>query len=244
MSAATASIDRFTPGLRPDRPVWGYQNWRRLLFLHWAVPALALRRLVPSSFELDLHEGVAYVGVVPFVMEGVRPRVAPPATAFNFLETNSRTYVVKDGVPGVYFFSLEAASRLAVEVARLLFALPYHHASMRLEGGPDRTRYQSRRSGSGALFDVDYSVGDALGPSLLGSLEHFLIERYWLFTEREGQPYMGQVHHAPYPVHRAHVRGVRDELVQAAGLPAPQGPPAFAHYSPGVDVEVFALQPA
>ena len=243
MSAPAANIDRLAPGLRPDRLAWGYQNWRRLLFLHWAVPVAALRRLVPRSFELDLYDGVAYVGVVPFVMEGVRPRLAPPATAMNFLETNVRTYVVKDGVPGVYFFSLEAASRLAVEVARLMFALPYHYASMRLEGGAESTRYQSRRSGSGALFNVHCSVGEALGPSLLGSIEHFLIERYWLFTEREGTPCKGQVHHAPYPVHHAHVVGVRDQLVQAAGLPAPQGPPAFAHYSPGVDVEVFALQP-
>lgn len=237
-------IDRIAPSLRPDRPVWGYQRWRRLLFLHWAVPVGELRRLVPASFELDLHDGVAYVGIVPFVMEGVRPALAPPAAALDFLETNLRTYVVKDGVPGVYFFSLEAASRLAVAVAQLLFALPYHYAEMRLEGGPEATRYRSRRARTGALFDVHYAVGEALGPSLLGTLEHFLIERYWLFTEREGQPFKGQVHHAAYPVHRASVVGVKDELAQAAGLPALVGPPAFAHYSPGVDVEVFALEPA
>jgi len=123
-----APIDRLAPARRPQRPVWGWQSWRQLLFMHWPVELQALRDAVPSSFELDLHEGVAYVGVVPFAMQGVRPRFVPQAAALDFLETNVRTYVLRDGEPGVYFFSLEAASRLAVGAARAAFALPYHHA--------------------------------------------------------------------------------------------------------------------
>lgn len=239
-----SQIDRIAPTKRPELPVWGYQRWRQLLFLHWPVPVELLRRAVPASFELDLYEGVAYVGVVPFAMQGVRPRVLPELLALDFLETNVRTYVVRRGEPGVYFFSLEAASRLAVATARAAFALPYFHAAMTLEVADGTVRYTTRRTAGGASHQVDYRVGEALGPSLPGTLEHFLLERYLLFTERRGTALRGQVHHAPYPAHRAQVLSVKDELVAAAGLPAVAGPPKFAHYSPGVDVEVFALERA
>ena len=110
-------IDRTGPTLRPNRPVRGYQKWRSLLFLHWPVPLETLRPLVPKSLEIDLYDGVAWVGVVPFAMFGVRSRWWPPYQAFDFLETNVRTYVHHQGQPGVYFFSLDAASALAVWAA-------------------------------------------------------------------------------------------------------------------------------
>src|SRR6185436_9693580 len=104
-------IDRAHPE-RPAGKNGGEQRWRQLLFLHWTVPADAMRARVPAGLELDLWEGRAFVGVVPFAMLGVRPSWLPRFAALDFLETNVRTYVVRDGVPGVYFFSLEAASRL------------------------------------------------------------------------------------------------------------------------------------
>ena len=125
-------IDRVSPTHRPSGPARGYQQWRSLLFLHWPVPINVLRLLVPAELELDLLDGVAYVGVVPFVMQGVRPRWWPQRGAFEFLETNVRTYVHHQGRPGVYFFSLDAASRLAVWAARRFWGLPYFHAEMRM----------------------------------------------------------------------------------------------------------------
>src|SRR4051812_19949538 len=116
-------IDRVRPAQRPGRAVWGWQRWRHLLFMHWPVPVDTMRAVVPRSFDLDLHDGTAYVGVVPFAMEGVRPRISPEFAALDFLETNVRTYVVRNGEPGVYFLSLEAGSRLAVATARAAFAL-------------------------------------------------------------------------------------------------------------------------
>lgn len=224
--------------------MWGWQRWRKLLFMHWPVPVDVMRAVVPRSFDLDLHEGVAYVGVVPFAMEGVRPRLLPELAALEFFETNVRTYVVRKGEPGVYFFSLEAASRLAVAAARAAFSLPYHHARMEMRESGGSTHYVTTRTATDVRHEVRYRVGESLGPSRPGTLEHFLLERYLLFTERKGNPRKGQVHHVPYPAHRVDVMEVTDQLVAAAGLPPVAGLPLHAHYSPGVDVEVFALEPA
>jgi len=236
-------IDRIAPTRRPARPVWGWQNWRKLLFMHWAVPVGVMRRAVPAGLELDLHAGVAYVGVVPFAMEGVRPRGMPKFGALNFLETNVRTYVVRNGEPGVYFFSLEAASRLAVSAARAGFALPYHYAAMQMHQTHNEVHYLTTRARSGVRHEVRYRIGGAIEPSKPGTLQHFLIERYLLFSERRGALRKGQVHHVPYPLHDAQVIAVHDELVAAAGLPPVCNAPLYTHYSPGVDVEVFALEP-
>lgn len=212
--------------------------------MHWPVPVTVMRALLPKSFELDLHEGSAHVGVVPFAMEGVRPRLSPPFAALDFLETNVRTYVVRGGEPGVYFFSLEAASRLAVAVGRAAFSLPYHHARMQMSETGGVTRYGTTRRNGGVQHEVRYRVGDSLGPSQPGTLQHFLLERYVLFTERNSIPFRAQVHHTPYPVHAAEVIDVNDQLVAATGLPAVIGFPMHVHYSSGVDVEVFALERA
>ena len=120
-------IDRITPTLRPSGLVVGHQRWRDLLFLHWPIPVAILRPLIPRQLEIDTYDGVAYIGLVPFWMTGVRPNWAPAQSAFSFLETNVRTYVYSEGCngrdPGVYFFSLEAASAIAVAVARQVLGL-------------------------------------------------------------------------------------------------------------------------
>ncbi len=239
----TSSIDRVAPTRRPEGKSAGSQNWRELLFVHWAVPVERLRPLIPEALELDLHEGVAWVGAVPFVMEDVRPWWLPGAMAFNFLETNLRAYVVHKGEPGVFFFSLEAASWLAVRAARTGWGLPYHHAAMRLTHEDGVAHYRTERRGApSALLDVRYKLGEVLGPSAPGTLEHFLLERYLLFVERGGRILRGQIHHTPYPAQRAEVISISEGLFEAAGLPSTQGPPALVHYASGVDVEVFALR--
>lgn len=236
-------IDRIAPTRRPSGGARGYQRWRDLLFLHWPVPVDALRGVVPAALDLDLWDGVAYVGVVPFAMYGVRPRWTPEALAFDFLETNVRTYVHVGGRdPGVFFLSLDAASRIAVAAARTFWGLPYFFATMQLERDGDEIRYQlERRSGTRPRFSARYALGELVGASEPGSLEHFLVERYFLHLERDGAIWSGQVHHPPYPVQRARVAECSDELVAASGLPAVSGPPALVHYAAGVDVEVFDI---
>jgi hypothetical protein len=238
------TIDRIAPTRRPADQVKGYQRWRDLLFLHWIVPEQALRALVPPALEIDTYDGNAYVGLVPFMMLGVRPAWLPECLGFDFLETNVRTYVHVGGRdPGVYFFSLEAASWLAVRAARLGWGLPYYHARMRMQRADGCIAYESRRrSGTGPRLAVRYRIGRELGASEPGTLEHFLFERYLLHVTAGSSLRTGQVHHLPYPVWTAEVEECSDELIAASGLPAPAEPPALCHYSPGVDVEIFALR--
>ena len=236
------SIDRIAPTRRPLDRLAGYQQWRSLLFLHWPMPVDLLRRLVPAALTLDLYEGTAYVGVVPFAMQAVRPWWISPRLALRFLETNVRTYVLYRDRPGVYFFSLDASSRLAVAGARTGWGLPYHFARMSLVRSENEFTSFTQRRSNGAVHHARYRVGEALGASEPGTLQHFLLERYLLFVQRGGRIFTGQVHHTPYPVQSVEVLAVQEELIAAAGFPAVQGPPALAHYSPGVDVEIFPLR--
>jgi uncharacterized protein YqjF (DUF2071 family) len=234
-------IDRIGPTRRPaGRPV-GYQDWRSLLFLHWPVPVETLWPLVPAPLSLDLHEGVAYVGLIPFAVERARPAPVPARLGLDFLETNVRTYVHVGGRdPGVYFFTLDAGSRLAVIGARLSLGLPYVRARMAMRWRDGVVEYGMQRlSGERPRLEVRYRVGEYLGASPLGTLEHFLIERYLLHVRRGPSLWTVRVHHRPYPVQRAEVLDLRDELLAADGLPAPVGPPPLVHYASGVDVEVF-----
>lgn len=238
------NMDRVAPSRRPEGPNAGTQRWRDLLFIHWPVPLELVRPLIPERLSLDTHDGVLYVGIVPFAMFEVSPSWLPGALSFDFLETNLRTYVHLDGEePGVWFFSLEAASWLAVQAARVGFGLPYHHAAMMSRKEGSETIYESvRRTGNNPRFFARYKVGEYLGPSQPGTLEHFLLERYHLYAVHEGKLKRGTVNHVPYPAHRATVLEVHDELMVAAGLPQPEGLPPLQHFAPGVDVEVFALR--
>ena len=253
-----APVDRIAPTRRPAGSPIGFQNWSELLFLHREVPVQAVAATLPAGLEPDLHEGKAYVGVVPFRMSGVRPWWAPQAVAFNFLETNVRTYVLCNGEPGVYFYSLEANSPVAVFAARTFWGLPYFNAQMNSVVENGTTRYVSvrkRRSKADRRtndlteirdglprLEVRYRSSDAsLPPSVEGSLDRFLIERYYLFVRRGRAIYRGQVHHVPYPLREVRVESVEDSLADAAGFPSPQPPFTLFHYSPGVQVELFPL---
>jgi uncharacterized protein YqjF (DUF2071 family) len=228
---------------RPDGKPAGWQNWRDLLFVHWVVPADALRALVPPQLELDLWEGRAYVGVVPFVMRDIRPSWLPGFMALDFLETNVRTYVRYRDRPGVYFFSLEASSLLAVKAARWGWGLPYFHARMAIERDDATIAFTTqRRDREAPHHRVRYRPGRMLGASQPGTLAYFLLERYLLFSIRRGAVYEGQVCHVPYPAQEVEVLELSDELVAAAGL-SPGKAHDVAHYASGVDVEVFGPWP-
>ncbi len=118
------TIDRIRPTRAPNETPSGEQNWRELFFLHWSYAPEAIAPHLPSGMTLDLWEGRALVGVVPFLMRDVRPSWLPRALAMDFLETNLRTYVIVNDEPGVFFFSLEASAWLAVRAARTGWGLP------------------------------------------------------------------------------------------------------------------------
>jgi uncharacterized protein len=246
-------IDRIAPTLRPlERPVMR-QNWRDLLFVHWPIACESLRPLIPAPLELDLFEGTAYVGLIPFTMTGVRP-IGLPAVAglSSFHETNVRTYVHVDGRdPGVWFFNLEAANSIAVRLARRLFHLPYHYARMFLEheartctDQATSILYAGTRRWPGPLpasYSVRATPAGPGHPATQGTLAHFLVERYILFTYRNGRLHQGRVHHTPYPLESAKILSLDETLLAAAGITRPDTTP-LAHFSTGVNVEIFPLR--
>jgi uncharacterized protein YqjF (DUF2071 family) len=221
------------------RPV-GRQQWRDLLFVHWEVPEAALRALIPRELALDLFEGRGYVTVIPFRISESRPAGFPRALVTRLLEINVRTYVrAPDGEAGIYFFSLDASSVLAVAAARLLYGLPYYPAAISMARQGPRVLYRSRRRvGGRARLEAAYVPGAARPPVPPATLDHFLIERYSLYVRRGGAMYRTRVCHQPYPLRSVQVDQMDETLLVAAGLPAP-GVPACCHFSPGVDVEIY-----
>lgn len=239
-------IDRISPTLRPKGRASGFQRWRELLFLHWEVPAEALAALLPTDLTVDTFEGKAYVGIVPFTMRDVSPRWSPSVPGIsNFHELNVRTYVHYKGKnPGVWFFSLDAAGTIAVTIARMGWTLPYFRAWMNLDKTGITNEYSSTRLFPGprpAKFRAKYEIGEPIGPAKPGTLEHFLAERYVLYTQRETGLYIGRVHHSPYPLRNVKLESWDECMLAAAGLPRSNDEP-MAWYSEGVDVDVFALE--
>jgi uncharacterized protein YqjF (DUF2071 family) len=252
-SSAMVEIDRVSPTRRPLRRAIVRQKWRELLFVHWPVPPEVVRPRVPPELELDLFEGSAYLGLVPFTMAGVRPVGLPPIRGLSrFHEINLRTYVrVGNRDPGVWFFSLDAASSWAVRFARAFFHLPYHRAQMFLErelaGSTDlsTTRlYAGVRHWPGPL-PASYAIRAAptgvIQTAQTGTLEHFLVERYILYTLWRGCLYEGRVYHTPYPLQTGEILSLDETLLTASGFRRPTSAP-LVHFATGVDVEVFALR--
>ena len=235
-------IDRIAPTQRPDLPIAGWQGWRSLLFIHWPVDIATLREQVPADLELDLLDGKAYVGIVPFVMQDVRPGWLPKSLSLNLLETKLRTYVIYRGKPGVYFFSLDANSWLAVQAARWGWGLPYHHARLDLEQRDEAYHYQLRRRRSNVELQVRYQPTTMLGASRVDSAEHFLLERYLLFVRRGRHLFMGQVHHSPYPAQAVEIHSLRENMLANRQFRPLVQEPSFSHYASGVDVEIFPLR--
>src|SRR5512140_2821651 len=164
------------------------QTWSDLLFAHWPVEVAQLRPLVPSLLPIDLFEGSAWVSITPFRVSQIRARFLPPIPPFSsFHELNVRTYVKIENKPGVFFFSLDASSLAAVMGARAMYRLPYYHARIEANAAGNEVRYRARRlAGADAEFEARYmAVGEA-HTAQPGTLEHFLAERYCLYTESGG----------------------------------------------------------
>lgn len=227
-----------------DRPWLIFQSWQDLLFAHWPIPASQMAKLLPPGLRLDTYAGEAWVTVVPFRMAGVRPRSLPAAPWLSsFPELNVRTYVksgsAEESRPGVFFFSLDAASPLAVALARRLYHLPYFRAQMSCRSKDDEIHYHSRRAHRGAAEADLRAVYRPTGPvyqAVPDSLEQWLIERYCLYSvDRSGRVYRGEVHHAPWPLQPAEAEFERNWVAQAHGVFLPDTAPLL-HFSRQLDV--------
>jgi uncharacterized protein len=218
-------------------------RWRDLLFAHWAVNAQVLRPLVPAGLEIDTFEGRAYVGIVPFLMEDVAPRGVPGITRVSvFPEVNVRTYVRHEGAEGVWFLSLDASNRLAVEGARRGFHLPYFHASMSIERDGNDVRFRSERRdrrGRPASLDVSYRPTGPAEVATPGSLEEWLTARYRLFAvDGRGRLTRTEIRHALWRLRGADAEFRAETLAAAHGLRLPDEPPHLL-FSERLDVRAW-----
>src|SRR5688572_10038498 len=230
------------PMTQPAGPWVMVQRWHHLLFAHWRCPIAELRRLVPEPLEIDIYDGSAWVGVVPFYMSGVRMRLSPPVpTVHAFEELNVRTYVTLDGRPGVWFFSLDCASSLAVLGARVGVYLPYYRASMAMVRDGDLTTFQSQRwsmVGAPASFAAVYQpVGEAFTPAP-ATLEHFLTERYCLYSSAGQRIWRGDIVHPRWNLQGAEAVIERNSMIAAAGIGSLGNTPLL-HFSAFQDVRFW-----
>jgi uncharacterized protein YqjF (DUF2071 family) len=220
------------PWPMPAAPWLMTQTWHDLLFAHWPVAQDRLRELVPAAFTLDLFDGRAWLGVVPFRMSNVAPRFVPSLPWISaFPELNVRTYVRVGDKPGVFFFSLDAGSAAAVGAARALLNLPYFAADMtvNIDGGIAYT--SRRRSSPAAEFRGAYGGNGRPRPPEPGTLEHFLTERYCLYAvDHFARPYRLEIHHGPWALEPAEADIQVNTMAAAAGIPLPSHAPLL-HFS-------------
>jgi uncharacterized protein len=228
----------------PNKPWALAMRWRDLAFLHWPVDADLVQPLVPQPLDLEVFEGQAWVGITPFRMTGVRPRWVPSLPYLSaFPELNVRTYVTAGGKPGVWFFSLDAGSRVAVRVARWAFGLPYYAAHMSLEAMNGQIEYDSIRAHPGApaaIFRGRYGPTGEPGRSRPGTLEHWLTERYCLYADRKGAIHRAEIHHPPWPLQPGGAELHSNTMARAAGI---ELPPRAPHVTFARRLDVVAWMP-
>jgi uncharacterized protein YqjF (DUF2071 family) len=220
------------PWPMPETPWIMTQSWHDLLFAHWPVGADALRRSMPPGLELDLYEGQAWLGIVPFHMTNVAPRGVPALPWVSaFPELNVRTYVRVGARPGVYFF------------ARTMFNLPYYSAAMVVETDEAGVRYTSRRAASDegrAEFAGRYRPVGPVYAAEPGSLDYFLTERYCLYTVTNAFELRRlEIHHPPWPLQAAEATIEANTMADAAGIRLPSMAPVL-HFAKRQDMVAWA----
>ena len=222
------------------------QNWKKLTFMHWSVDPEVMRRHLPEDLDLDLHDGKAYVGCIPFVMEKVRPAGLPSVPGIStFGEFNIRTYVIKDGIPGVFFLTLDAQSRVTCFYAHRKYGLAYRHAKASVKGTLEAGyAWSSTRTKGGVGLEGSAVKTSEVRQAEHGSLEYFLFERYSLYTSHKRRLHHGYTHHMKWWYADATANVVRNTLVESYDLGIEDATqPEFVHISEGVEVATWHLLP-
>ena len=232
------------PWKMPDRRWAWRQSWCDLLFAHWPIPITVIREAIPEQLEIDTYDGLAWIGIVPFRMRDVMLRGLPSMPGISaFEELNVRTYVTVEGKPGVWFFSLDAANRLAVWAARRFFHLPYFYADMALKNTGAEVCYRStRRSPGKECFDAKYRPTGSEYLAKFGSLEHWLTERYCLYCETtDGKLKRGHVHHQQWRLQPAELEVSANTLLKPFEIEDSEQAHCL-HFSRRIDVIIWPLE--
>ena len=238
------NADRLAARHRPAGQPVMHQDWGKLLFMHWRIDENLLRPLVPSSLEIDTYGENAWIAITPFTMWDIRafPPYVPPVPGLSSMhELNVRTYVHHNGVPGVWFFSLDANSSAAVLGARAVYHLPYYNADIEI-AGKKKIRYKLNRDDDPpAEFRASWSVGESLPKSQPGSREFFLTERYILYTEYDDTLYRARIYHEPWQLYEAELTSFSSTMLQANGIAQPKTQPIL-HHAEEVNVDIWLLE--
>ncbi len=222
------------------------QSWHHLLFAHWPLPSDIVRPLIPNGLKLDTFEGQGWVGIVPFDIRSFKLRgIVPLPFMSAFPELNVRTYVVADGKPGVWFFSLDAASALAVSGAQTVYHLPYFNAEMTVRAQGETMIYSSQRrhrNAAPAEFQASYRPIGPVYRSQAGALDYWLTERYCLYAaDASGRLYRGDIHHKPWPLQPAEAEITTNTMALAHGIQLPDAQPLL-HYARCLEVALWQVR--
>lgn len=219
------------------------QTWNDLLFAHWPIDSNLMRPLIPSALALDTFNDRCWVAVTPFHMTGIRARFMPQLPGLSaFPELNVRTYVNFGGKPGVYFFSLDAGSQIAAWVARKTYHLPYFHARMSTANKEGRIHYHSIRD-SGAELKAKFRPTTPVELRNPGTIEHWLTERYCLYTTIRDSVYRAEIHHQPWPLRNAECEFSVNSVAVSAGIQLPRTQPLL-HFAKRLEVLIWPLKKA
>ena len=237
--ASTVAETEHRPWPLPRDPWVMGQTWEHLLFAHWPVDLASIRAHVPHDLEVEQYDGSAWLGITPFEVTGLRARgILPLPVVSSFRELNVRTYVARDEQAGIWFFSLDASSQLAVEAARRLYRLPYFRAQIKLERRADSFSFDCSRD-EGRAFSTSYRPTGKASPARPGTLAHFLTERYCLYAADRGRLYRADIHHRPWQLRPAEasidLNSMAPDRVDVAGDP-------LLHFSARQDVVIWPLR--
>lgn len=223
-----------------------HQTWGKLLFMHWRIAEETLRPLIPERLTIDTFDGSAWIAITPFTMWDIRalPPFLPPVPGLSRMhELNVRTYVHLDNVPGVWFFSLDANSSVAVLAAYIFFHLPYFNATISLAEKEAAIHYSLDRMADDAppaKFDATWAFGESLPVSQPGSVEFFLTERYCLYAAHQERLYRSRIFHQPWPLRKASLSSFASTMIESHGLPTPEGAPLL-HYAEEINVDIWQI---
>jgi uncharacterized protein len=230
----------------PSSPHVMYMEWHNLLFAHWAVKPALLESFIPKGLTLETFDGFAWLGVVPFQMRYTAPRkfLSVPFIS-HFDELNVRTYVTDGQKRGVWFFSLDCNNPLAVRAARLGFYLPYMDARMQVTNRGDTVGYSSFRTHlhePSAVLECSYQPIGEVYQSQKGSFEHWLTERYCLYSaSKAGQVFRGEIDHLPWALQRAEAEFSSNSMAQGIGVSLATQP-EILHFSKEIRVKAWLLE--
>ncbi|MBV7441585.1 DUF2071 domain-containing protein [Weeksellaceae bacterium TAE3-ERU29] len=221
-----------------DHRPWGipnkswkfYQEWNRAIFLHWQVELLELQKFVPDELEIDLFDGKAWVSVVAFTMEKIRPRYLPSFSPIsNFDEINIRTYVKANGKSGVYFLSIEGGKKLSCQISKAISELPYRYSKTKRT----ENKYISNNSQYDDHLEIEFSIGAENNEKT--KLDKWLTERYALFQDTPTKAINEfEIHHLEWETNDIELKKLIFDYPRFQNLI--QNQPDRIHYSKGIQV--------